>query len=448
MRLWLRRLVFWAGAVVVGAAAILFAKGATEALRVFSYLYELSPFIPLALSPAALVAVLWVTRRFLPGAEGSGIPQTIAAIRRPELADGGMLSLRIAVGKMGMTLVGLLGGASIGREGPTVQVGAAIMLALGRLLRLPKRELGRSLILAGGAAGIAGAFNTPLAGVVFAIEEMSRSFEERTSGTVLTTVIVAGIMSLAVLGDYTYFGHTSAFLTVANGWLPVLVCGVVCGVFGGLFSATLVMFGKGIRRPIGVWMRRHPLLFAAACGVALALVGIISDGATFGTGYDQTRALLAGETHVTASWGLLKMLATVISYVSGIPGGIFAPSLATGAGLGADIAHWLPSAPAGAVMILGMAAYFSGVVQAPITSVTIVMEMTDNQSMTVPLMAVAFIAASVSKLLCRTPLYKALAESFLPDEVSPRPAHEHDHDEPDLFLDDHEPSGVAQHREG
>ena len=116
-----------------------------------------------------------------------------------------MLSARIAVGKILLTLLGLASGASIGREGPTVQVGASIMYALGRLLRLPRLELQRALVLAGGAAGIAAAFNTPLAGVVFAIEELSHSFEARTSGTVLTAVVIAGITTLALVGNYTVF---------------------------------------------------------------------------------------------------------------------------------------------------------------------------------------------------------------------------------------------------
>ena len=419
-RQWGRRLVFWLGALGVGAAAILFAKGADAAFRIFQRVNAISPLLSLLLSPLALVAELTITRRFLPGAQGSGIPQTIAAIRRPELAESGLLSLRIAFGKIPLTILGLLGGASIGREGPTVQVGAAIMLALGRLLGLPQRELGRSLILAGGAAGVAAAFNTPLAGVAFAIEELSRSFEERTSGTVFTAVIVAGIASLAMLGNYTYFGHTDASLTVANGWLPVMICGVVCGFLGGLFATVLIQFSRGIGGVIGGWKRAQPVAFAVGCGIALALVGLISDGNTFGTGYEQTRRLLDGSTQVTLSWGVLKMLATVISYASGIPGGIFAPSLAAGAGLGADIAQYFPAVSPGAVIILGMAAYFSGVVQAPITSVIIVMEMTDNQSMTIPLMAVAFIGVSVSKLVCRTPLYKALAETFVVPNAEPQ----------------------------
>jgi H+/Cl- antiporter ClcA len=109
----------------------------------------------------------------------------------------------------------------------------------------------------------------------------------------------------------------------------------------------------------------------------------------------------------------MKLLATVVSYASGIPGGIFAPSLAIGAGLGRTVAHLLPAAPAGAVVLLGMVAYFSGVVQAPITAAVIVMEMTDNQDMTVPLMAASFLAYGVSRVVCPHPLYGALAERFL-----------------------------------
>ena len=147
-----------------------------------------------------------------------------------------MLSLRIAFGKILVTLVALASGASIGREGPTVQVGASIMHALRRYARFPALDIDRGLVLAGGAAGIAAAFNTPLAGVVFAIEELSRSFEERTSGVILTAVIVAGVTALALVGNYTYFGRTSVALTVPQMWVAVPVCGILGGLLGGLFS--------------------------------------------------------------------------------------------------------------------------------------------------------------------------------------------------------------------
>ena len=418
-RLWFRRIGFWIGALAVSAAAILFAWTANLAFALFHRLTAPSPYLAIVIAPLSLMAIVYVTRRFFPGAQGSGIPQVIVAIRDPTFAQSGMLSLKVASGKMVLTLLGLVGGASIGREGPTVQIGAAVMLALGRSLGLAGDRLSRALALGGGAAGVAAAFNTPLAGVVFAIEELAGSFEHRTSGTVLTAVIVAGIASLAVLGDYTYFGHSNAALNLANGALPVLTCGVVGGLLGGAFARLLIAMTRGIPGFAGRFAGTHPLLFALICGLAIAAIGIFSNGTTYGTGYDETRALFAGQAPALGGWGLLKLAATLVSYASGVPGGIFSPSLAAGAGIGAEIALWLPHAPLGAVILLGMTAYFSGVVQAPITAVVIVLEMTDNQSMTLPLMAAAFIAFSISRLVCRKALYRALADSFMRRQAAP-----------------------------
>ena len=403
----------------MSAVAILFAWAANAAFDVFHRLISPSRFLAVAVSPIAFVLVVYITRRFFSGAQGSGIPQVIAVIRDPALAESRLLSFRVAIGKMLLTLVGLMGGASIGREGPTVQIGAAVMLAIGRRLGLTAQGMSRALVLGGGAAGVAAAFNTPLAGVVFAIEELAGSFEHRTSGTVFTAVIVAGIASLAALGDYTYFGHSDAALNLADGWLPVVACGVVGGLVGGAFARLLVAMTRGIPGVTGRLVRDHPLLFALLCGLLIAAIGIASGDTTYGTGYDETRSLFTGNTPAVGGWGLLKLAATLVSYASGVPGGIFSPSLATGAGIGAELALWMPQAPLGAVILLGMTAYFAGVVQAPITAVVIVLEMTDNQSMTLPLMAAAFIAFSLSRLVCRKALYRALANSFLRRQPAP-----------------------------
>jgi H+/Cl- antiporter ClcA len=379
-RIWIRRLLFWSGAIGVGGAAIFFAVSSEYANRLFLKAVTYSPFTPLILSPLGLALVVTITRNFFPGSQGSGIPQTIAALRMRELSSrSAVLSLKIAIGKIMLTVLGLLSGASVGREGPTVQVGASIMHALGRVVHFPRHELEKGLILAGGAAGIAAAFNTPLAGVVFAIEEMSRSFEHRTSGTVLTAVIVAGITSLAILGNYTYFGHTSATLNLRQGWIAILLCGMVGGWLGGIFSRVLISVDKGLPGALGKNIRNRPVLFAAVCGILLAIIGIVSGGTSYGTGYHEAKHLVEGTGRLPEAYGVFKMLATTISYISGIPGGIFAPSLAIGAGFGSNLAALLPGVQSGAVVILGMVAYFSGVVQAPITAFVIVMEMTDNQ---------------------------------------------------------------------
>jgi H+/Cl- antiporter ClcA len=405
----------------VGVAAIAFAKSAEYANSLHQRLVDASPLLPFIVGPLGLASVVWLTRRFFAGSQGSGIPQTIAVLGMENVKDkDSYLSLRTAIGKFGLTVLGLLSGASVGREGPTVQIGASIMHVLGKFTRFSRVEMQRGLILAGGAAGVSAAFNTPLAGIVFAIEEMSRNFESKTSGTVLTAVIVSGIVSLWWLGDYTYFGSTSAVLYGSTAWVPVLLCGIICGLLGGLFSQLLIVVSKGLPGKIGRFAKSRPVLFAACCGFLLALLGVASGGVTYGTGYHEERAILEGTANVPETFGLLKLLATLISYVSGIPGGVFAPSLSVGAGLGHNLAALMPYAPIGAVVVLGMVAYFAGVVQAPVTAFVIVMEMTDNHDMIVPLMAASLLAAGTSKIVCRKPLYRALADQFLLKEEASR----------------------------
>ncbi len=413
-RMWLRRLVFWTGAVLVSLMAIAFARAADWAVEANTWLLTGRPWLILAVAPLALAVSLLLTRSLFPGAQGSGIPQVIASLHIPDEATvARVLSLRIAAGKVLLTLLGLVGGASIGREGPTVQVGASIMFALGRRLRLPTEELRHALVLAGGAAGIAAAFNTPLAGVMFAIEELSHSFNSRTSGIVFTAVAVAGITALGISGNYVYFGHTSATLAFGVSWVAVPVCALVGGLAGGLFSTILLRAANGFPGRTGLFLARHPLPFAGLCGLAIALLGLASQGATYGTGYAQARSIVEGHAHLPALFAPMKLVANIVSYVSGIPGGIFAPSLAVGAGIGQWLADLLPRADTGAIVLLGMVAYFCGVVQAPITATLIVMEMTDNQAMTIPLMATSFIAFGASRLVCRRPIYGALARRFL-----------------------------------
>jgi H+/Cl- antiporter ClcA len=412
---WRRRMVFWGGAIATGAAAVLFTKGSEFAMTLFFSARAWAPWWPYVSAPVGLAICAWLTRRVFGGAEGSGIPQTIAALAMPtERARDQVLSIRIAVGKILVALLGLASGASLGREGPTVQVGASIMHSLRRFARFSATDVDRGLILAGGAAGVAAAFNTPLAGIVFAIEELSRSFEERTSGTILTAVILAGVTSLAMLGNYTYFGTTNALMSEPRMWLAVPFCGVVGGALGGVFARAMVRIGAAMPAAIQDFRTRHPVWFAAGCGALIAAIGWLSAGATFGTGYAEAKLLLQHDAAPTAGFALYKALATLVTYLSGIPCGVFAPSLAVGAGLGAHLYSWWPVAPAGAMVLLSMAAYFSGVVQAPLTALVIVTEMTGNRSLTLPLMAVVLIGRGASALVCRQSLYRTLAQRFMP----------------------------------
>lgn len=419
---WRRRLVFWGGAIATGATAVVFAFGSDLAINAFDNMHARFAWWPYVAAPSGLALAAWLTQSLFKGAEGSGIPQTIAAIgMREESHRDRVLSLRIVVGKLSLTLLALAGGASIGREGPCVQVGASIMHALRRFARFHAADVDRGLILAGGAAGVAAAFNTPLAGVVFAIEELSRSFEERTSGTILTAVIMAGVTSLALVGNYTYFGVTTAIMGDPRTWLAIPLCGIVAGAAGGLFSLLLISIGEHLPRGIRNLRTQHPVVFAAGCGLLLAVIGWLSLGTTFGTGYAQAKLLLQHEQSPAPGFAVLKATATIVSYLSGVPGGIFAPSLSVGAGIGAQLFAWLPLAPAGAMVVLSMAAYFAGVVQAPLTALVIVTEMTGNRGLVLPLMAVVLIGRAASAIICRRPLYRSMAQSFLLNST-PAPA--------------------------
>jgi H+/Cl- antiporter ClcA len=408
--LWRRRLVFWLGAVAVGYVAVGFAAAADWAQAIFGYVVAISPYLALILTPAGITLSAFIGQRYFVGAQGSGIPQAIAArFIQDRLALERLLSLRIAFGKIALTVLGLLVGASIGREGPTVQIGASMLVWLSYRTGMGRQK---GLILAGGAAGVAAAFNTPLAGVVFAIEEMSRSFERSISSLVLIAVILAGIAAVSINGTGSYFGLTAAILDGWKDWFVVPVTAVIGGVTGGLFARFALWAARGMPVLFGGFCRRRPLLFAALCGLAIAVLGIVSDGASYGTGYGAAKAALDGHLDHPWMFTATKFIATLLSQMSGIPGGILSPSLSIGAGLGAALSHLMPGASPGAVAVLAMVGFFTGAVQAPITGFVIVAEMTGDQAMIIPLMATALVATGISKLITPEPLYHALAEDF------------------------------------
>jgi H+/Cl- antiporter ClcA len=412
---WRRRAGLWSGGIAVGLVAIVFAKASDLAYLGFRQVLAISPWTPLLLTPLVFASLAWLTKGKLQSTRGSGIPQVIAALAiEDDRFRDRVLSLPVSLGKIGLTLLGLLGGASIGREGPTVHVGAGIMYWIGRRFGFTDPKAMSRFILAGGGAGIAAAFNTPLAGVVFAIEELAGTYEHRFSGTLLTAVIFAGIVSLGVLGDYAYFGRVDTALPLGQSWIAILLCGVCGGIGGGLFARMILLADAPLTR-IARLRHRAPVRFAAACGVMLALIGVASGSTIYGTGYSEAHDLVQSTHGAAAIFGLAKLAANIISYWAGIPGGIFSPALAVGAGMGHTLATLLPSTDAAAVVLLGMASFLAGVTQAPITAAVISMELTANQNMAIAIMAVCLLARAMSSLTCPKPVYRAFADRLLAD---------------------------------
>jgi H+/Cl- antiporter ClcA len=246
---------------------------------------------------------------------------------------------------------------------------------------------------------------------VFAIEELSRSFEERASGATLTAVVLSGVVAIAIVGDYTYFGQpvvSTAAQSVSLGTFLVALAG---GLAGGLFSRLTLVGVSGLPSLLGKLRERRPALFAGLCGLVIALIGAVSGGLTYGTGYAEARSILEDHVHLPWFYAPTRALATLAASLSGVPAGLLAPSLSVGAGLGqlvADLSGQLTAVP---FAILGMCGYLAGVTQAPLTSLVIVMEMTTQHAMVLPLMITAAVATTISKLLS-PPLYQTLADRY------------------------------------
>lgn len=410
-RAWRTALIVLA-AILGGLAAAGYARVCDAMMHVHGRLYAFASGPTLLLLPVGFGLVAWLTRRFAPEAAGSGIPQVIAAAEQRWVGrwGGQRVTLRTAAWKVVLSALALVCGGSIGREGPTVQVVAGILRSLTRGLRGgPGR---RAIIIAGGAAGVAAAFNTPIAGVVFAVEELAKSFERRTNTVVILVIVVAGFTSYALQGDYAYFGVSGGDPAVGSAWLAAPVIGIAGGLFGGLFARALTLvIGPG-EHPFARWRRARPVTFAVLCGSVAALLALVSGGVTFGAGYAEATSLLQDHPGRGLGFALSKFGATLAASASGIPGGIFAPSLATGAGLGAAFARLGLAVGGRDAVVLGMTSYLSGVVQAPLTSAVILMEMTRQPGLVGPLLLAALLARWASGLIMPEPIYHLLAANW------------------------------------
>ena len=425
-RLWAGRAVVVALALLAGWTVVGFTWLSEQASLCFSAVRNISPWAPLLWTPAITALVVWATRRWAPGASGSGIPQVIATLDR-QVGDGErglFVSLRLSLAKFVLTAGGLLGGLSLGREGPAVQIAAGVMLQARRLMPAGSAVGVHGLLVAGGAAGIAAAFNTPLGGVMFAIEELARAPEQRSSGLIIAAIVLAGLVAVSAHGDGAYFGvihtHDIGLRLLWPGILVTLLAGLAGGIFSRLLLASL---SSGSADRFSRLRARRPVLFAGACGLAVAVLGLVTGGAVFGSGYATTRAMVEGSGAMPAAYALFKFLATWITTWSGVPAGIFAPSLAIGAAVGNDVALALYHAQMPALIALGMVGFLAAATQAPLTAFIIVMEMVDGHEMVLSLMACALVARVISRVIS-PPLYPTLAQFQLGRIPPPEPGHQ------------------------
>ncbi|MCW5657386.1 MAG: chloride channel protein [Burkholderiaceae bacterium] len=421
---WVDRAVVLAYAVATGLVVVGFTELSEAASAAFARLRSsgaIGPWLPLLWTPLLTVVLLWWTRRFAAGAAGSGIPHVMVALdaATPPQHSDQLVSLRLSLHKIGLVSGGLLAGLSIGREGPTVQVGAGVMQHAKRWLSSSSGIDAHDLMVAGAAAGIAAAFNTPLGGVVFAIEQLSGRRDLSHSSLVIACIVLSGLVAISLLGNLTYFGALTVQHLDVSMILPGLLIALVCGIAGGLFSRLIVASARDSADWAGRWRTRYPFRFAAVCALAVAIIGVVTQGATVGAGYEPTRALLEAQGDVPAGYTVLKFCATWLSAWTGLPAGVFAPSLSIGAGIGHDVAviAGIEGTATIPLIALGMVAFLAATTQAPVTAFIIVMEMVAGHAMVLSLMASALLASGTARLLTR-PMYTELAELLTGSKAS------------------------------
>ena len=345
--------------------------------------------------------------RYFPDARGSGVPQTKAALYARE----GRITLRTVLGKFFCTSATLASGIPLGREGPSVQVGAGIGSVLGRLLGLRSEQV-KNLIPVGAAAAIAAAFNTPLAAVLFSLEEIVGDLHAPVIGAVVLASATAWMVLRVFLGNHPLFKVPQYQLVSPAEFAAYAVLGVAGGVVSAAFTKLLLgMRDRFLRFPQKtVWFQ--PL----AGGLLVGLIGWFVPQ-VLGVGYGYVGDALNGNMAFKMMLLLvvLKLLTVTTSYASGNAGGIFGPALFIGAMLGGTMGtvahHLFPAytATPGAYALVGMGAVFAGIVRAPMTSVLMIFEMTQDYAVIVPLMIANMVSLFIASRLQHEPIYEALA---------------------------------------
>ncbi|MDP4284424.1 MAG: chloride channel protein [Bacteroidota bacterium] len=414
----LQALPFWVASIITGLTAVFYSK-------VFAYLEYLGLSIfhhhnwaIFILSPVCFLIAWWLVIRFAPNARTSGIPQVMAAIElanpRHDKKVGKLLSLRILVIKILSSFFMIFGGGAIGKEGPTIQMAGTIFRKINEWLPSwwPKISK-RNMIMAGAAAGLAAAFNTPLGGIVFAVEELTKVHFSYFKTSLFTAVIIAGLTAQGLLGSYLYLGFPDVTHLSKLIIFPVLLVAAIAGLLGSLMSKVILIIFDWKKKFKG---KNQHILYALSCGIIIAAIAFFFDPRILGSGKQiMTTSLFTVNKNVHWYTAIFRILGTTLSFTTDASGGIFAPALGAGAGVGSLLAGWLGVSASGSNLLIlcGMVGLLTGVTRTPFTSAILVLEMTDRNSVIFHLMIAALVASIVSLLVDKHSLYDHIGVNFL-----------------------------------
>lgn len=408
---------YWAAALLTGLIAVGYAKLFVFAERESRNLINNHPYYLLFITPLCFLVGWWLVFRYAPEAKGSGIPQVMAAVETHKIKSQEsflekLLGAKTLVIKILSSGLCVIAGGAIGREGPTIQMGASVFHLIGRKTEKISNHLQHDFwIITGGAAGIAAAFNTPLGGLVYAIEELTTTHFNKFKTSLISAVIISGLASQWITGSYLYLGFPKISATNLSILPWTLLVGLICGVAGAFFGKLLFKFSN---KRNSLLKTRSFAFVALICGVLVAVMTIFFDSRTAGSGKEVVGQLLFSDSS-NPDWKLViaRFVSPILSYLSGCAGGIFAPSLAAGGSIGAFIASIFNIGNNNLIILLGMIAFLTGVTHAPFTSFVLVLEMTDRHAAIFPMMLAALSASMVSKIIDHQSFYEHIKSQYI-----------------------------------
>ena len=417
----LQAVPFWIGSVITGVVAVMYAQIFTWGEKLMNFIFDWNAWMIFIIAPTGFVLSWWLVKEFAPYSKGSGIPQVMAAV---ELANPKehtkirhLLSIKIIVFKILSSLALVIGGGAVGREGPTIQIAGSVFRKVNEYLPdwWPKISK-KNMIMTGAAAGLSAAFNTPLGGIVFAVEELSKTHINYFKTALFTAVIIAGLTAQTLAGSYLYLGYPKTADVSLMVMFPVILVAGISGILASQLSVLMLAINSWKKR---LKTDRSNIIFLVISALIIASLAFFVNREILGSGKEiMERTLFTDDKHEDWYMPIFRMIGPALAFTSGGAGGIFAPALSAGASVGSVISGWINLTPneTNVVILGGMVAFLTGITRAPFTSAIIVLEMTDRHSLIFHLMLAGMVSSLISLMVSRRSLYDALKISYL-DEL-------------------------------
>lgn len=414
----LQAIPFWIASVITGLIAVVYARLFLLAENITAMVYKQHEWYLFILMPVCFLMAWWLVKRFAPYSRGSGIPQVAAAIEisspRSDTKVNKLLSLKVILIKVASSLIFAIGGGAIGREGPTIQIAASVFRKINQILPAwwPKVAK-RNMIITGAAAGLAAAFNTPLGGIVFAIEELTKTHFSYFKTAIFSSVIIAGLTAQGILGPYLYLGYPKMGVLSNFIFAGVVLVAIVTGLLGsGMGKIILAIFKWKSKFNFN----REHMLYIVCCALVMAGIAIFVNDSILGSGKDiMQKALFTPDKYSVWYMPLLRTLGPILSFTTGGAGGIFAPALGAGASVGSLVSGWfhLSDTNTNLLVLAGMVGFLTGITRSPFTSAILVLEMTDRNNVIFHLILAGMIASLVAMLVDKHSFYDHLKVQYI-----------------------------------